>query len=174
MFSDPHTESVISGLAFDALLRNSIVFAFAGLLITAAITDLRQFIIPDAITVGLLGLWPIWAVLNGVGPIGFILLGAVVVFALGVALFSFGFMGGGDVKLLTVLALWAEPSGLPTLLLFTSIAGGLLSLFWVLPLRQLIAPVIGWTAGQSSSKKIPYGVAIAAGGLVVAQRLVVG
>lgn len=174
MFADPQTESAFAGLALEQTLRVLVIFAYAGLLLSAAIFDLRRFIIPDAITVALLGLWPIWVALNGAGPVGFTLLGAAVIFALGIAFFNFGFMGGGDVKLLTVLALWAEPSGLPTLLFFTSLAGGLLSLYWVLPLRRLIAPVIGWTAGQSGNKKIPYGVAIAAGGLVVAQRLFVG
>lgn len=174
MLADPQTESAFAGLAFEETSRILVILAFAGLLLSAAIFDLRRFIIPDAITVALLGLWPIWVALNGAGPVGFTLLGAAIIFGFGIVLFNFGFMGGGDVKLLTVLALWAEPAGLPMLLFFTSLAGGLLSLFWLLPLRRLIAPAIGWTAGQSGNMKVPYGVAIAAGGLVVAQRLLVG
>jgi prepilin peptidase CpaA len=135
MFTDPHIESVTAGFAFDGLLRNLVVVIFTGLLVSAALTDLRRFVIPDPVVVGLLGLWPIWVALNGSGAIGLILLGAIAVFVLGVALFAFGFMGGGDVKLITVLALWAEPAGLPTFILFTSLAGGLLSIYWVLPFR---------------------------------------
>ncbi len=171
MFTDPYSESVAAGFALSPLLRNAIVVIFAGLLAAAAITDLRRFIIPDAIVVGLLALWPIWVVMNGPGPIGFVLLGAAAVFLLGVALFAFGFMGGGDVKLMTVLALWAEPAGVPTFLFFTSLAGGVLSICWMLPLRHLVAPVIGWTEGQRDNKQIPYGVAIAVGGFAIAQRL---
>jgi prepilin peptidase CpaA len=146
------------------------VLAYAALLVSAAISDLRRFIIPDSISVGLLGLWPFWVVLNGAGPVGFILLGATVIFVLGVIFFAFGFMGGGDVKLMTVLALWAEPAGLPLLIFYTSFAGALLSVYWCMPLRRFIAPLIGWTAGLRNNKQIPYGVAIAAGGLIVAQR----
>ncbi len=173
MFADLHTESALAGLALDQALRVLIIFVYTGLLVSAAVCDLRRFVIPDAITVGLLALWPIWVALNGAGPVGYTLLGAAIIFGLGVMAFNFGFMGGGDVKLMTVLALWAEPAGLPTFLLFTSLAGSLLSLYWILPLRRLIAPVIGWAAGQSGNNKIPYGVAIAAGGLAVAQRLFV-
>lgn len=171
MLVDPHSESVFAGLAFEQAFRTLLILGYMSLLVSAAVYDLRRFIIPDAINVALLGLWPLWVAANGFGPIGYTVLGAAAMFAVGIVLFNFGFMGGGDVKLLTVLALWAEPAGLPMLLLFTSLAGGLLSLYWVLPLRRYIAPVIGWAAGQSGNKRIPYGVAIAAGGLVVAQRL---
>ena len=173
MFVDPHTESMFTGLAFEDAILFLVVLAYAGLLAAAAICDLRRFIIPDAVTVGLLGLWPIWVVLNGAGPVGFTVLGAAAIFVLGFVFYSFGFMGGGDVKLMTVLALWAEPAGLPVFIFFTSLAGGLLSLYWILPLRRLMAPVIGWTAGQSDNTHIPYGVAIAVGGLAVAQRFLV-
>jgi prepilin peptidase CpaA len=171
MFSDPHSESAVADLAFDALLPDLIVLIFAGLCVAAAAIDLRRFIIPDSIVVGLLGLWPIWIAVSGHGQVGFILLGAVAMFAAGVVLFAFGVMGGGDVKLMTVLALWAEPAGLPAFLFYTSLAGGFLSIYWLLPLRRLVAPVIGWTEGLRDNKQIPYGVAIAVGGLAIAQRL---
>ncbi|NKB59908.1 MAG: hypothetical protein GKS00_26660 [Alphaproteobacteria bacterium] len=174
MLTDPHSETVAAVVAFDALLRDLVVLVFTGLLLSAAVVDLRRFVIPDAIVVGLLGLWPIWMVLNGLGPVGFTILGAVAMFLIGIALFAGGLMGGGDVKLLAVLALWAEPAGLPAFLLITSVAGGLLSIFWLLPVRRLMAPVIGWSEGMRDNKQIPYGVAIAVGGLTIAQRLWVG
>ena len=174
MFADPQTESAIAGLAFDGALRSLLIAAYAGLLVCAAVYDLRRFIIPDSITVALLGLWPFWVVLNGTVSLGPIVLGAVVLFGVGLALFALGVMGGGDVKLMSVLALWAGPAGLPAFLFYTSVAGGLLSLYWIMPLRRLVAPVIGWTAGQHNNKRIPYGVAIAVGGLAVAQRFWLG
>lgn len=170
MFMDTLADFSISGVALDSLLRSMLLLAYMGLLLSAALFDLRRFIIPDSVSVGLLGLWPFWVVLNGGGPVGFILLGAAVIFVLGVVFFAFGFMGGGDVKLITVLALWAEPAGLPLLVFYTSLAGALLSIYWCMPLRRYIAPLIGWTAGLRDNKQIPYGVAIAFGGLVVAQR----
>lgn len=174
MFADPQTGFTIAGMANDALPRNLVVILFMALLVSAAIVDLRRFIIPDPIVVGLLALWPVWVALNGLGPIGYTLLGAAAMFALGLVLFAFGLMGGGDVKLMTVLALWVEPSGLFTFIYYTSLAGGLLSIFWLLPLRRLVAPMIGWAEGQRNNKQIPYGVAIAAGGLAISSRLWVG
>ena len=171
MFADPETGFTIASSANDVLLRNIVVFIFMGLLASAAIVDLRRFIIPDVIVVALLALWPVWVALNGFEPIGYTLLGAAGMFALGLILFAFGLMGGGDVKLMTVLALWAEPSGLLTLLFYTSLAGGFLSIFWLLPLRRLVAPMIGWAEGQRNNKQIPYGVAIAAGGLAISSSL---
>jgi len=174
MIADPHIESAFAVLALDETLKLLIILTYSGLLVSAAVFDLRRFIIPDPITVSLLGLWPIWVALSGAGPVGYTLLGAAVIFTAGLGFYKFGLMGGGDVKLMTVLALWAEPAGIPAFLFFTSIAGGLLSVYWVMPLRRFVAPVIGWAAGQSSNKQIPYGVAIAAGGLAVAQRIWTG
>jgi len=174
MLADPQTVSATSDLALDASLRKAMLVVFAGLIVAAAAIDLRRFIIPDTIVVALLGLWPIWVVLSGHNSIGYTLFGAAGMFVLGIACFSFGFMGGGDVKLLTVIALWAEPGGLPGFILITSIAGGLLSICWLLPMRRLVAPVIGWGEGLRDNKQIPYGVAIAAGGIAVARRLWVG
>lgn len=174
MFPEPQTETLAAEMAFGALSRHAVILVFVGFLAAAAIIDLRRFIIPDAIVVALLGLWPLWVVLNGHNPIGFTLLGAAVTFAFGVILFAFGLMGGGDVKLMTVVALWAEPAGLPGFLLYTSIAGGMLSIYWLKPVRSYIAPIIGWTEGLRDNKQIPYGVAIAVGGLTVARRLWAG
>jgi prepilin peptidase CpaA len=52
---------------------------------------------------------------------------ALVVFALGFASFILGFIGGGDVKLLTALALWAGPAHGPDLLVATTIGGGIMA-----------------------------------------------
>jgi Flp pilus assembly protein protease CpaA len=35
----------------------------------------------------------------------------------------------------------------------------------------MVAPVFGWSDGLRNNKQIPYGVAIAIGGLTIAQRL---
>jgi prepilin peptidase CpaA len=89
---------------------------------------------------------------------------AGIVFALFTAAFAFGMMGGGDVKLLTALALWrvplvgGEPMFAPLLSLLTimAIAGGILTGGMVVRHRRRKAP------GQP---EIPYGVAIAAGAI---------
>ncbi len=65
-------------------------------------------------------------------------------------------MGGGDVKLLTALALWIEPTLFLKLLIVMALAGGVLTIvmgMWHIMRRQ------------RDRIAVPYGVAIAFGGL---------
>ncbi|MEX2618082.1 MAG: prepilin peptidase [Alphaproteobacteria bacterium] len=177
MIFDSQTETLVFGVAVGDIFRYAVVLGFSGLLIAAAVTDLRRFIIPNSLVVALLALWPFSVALSGFPPVGGALLCALAVFVLAAGLFMVGFMGGGDVKLLTVLALWAGMDGVEGLfvmLLLTSVAGGALSVLWVSRWRPRIAPLIGWAEGLRDNRHIPYGVAIAAGGLTVARRLWVG
>ena len=67
-------------------------------------------------------------------------------------------MGGGDVKLAAALALWFPPLLTIKFLVFMSIAGGVLTLALVIWHRA---------RGNGGRPKIPYGVAIAFGGLAI-------
>ena len=81
------------------------------------------------------------------------------VFALLAAAFYIGMMGGGDVKLAAALALWFSPASTLQFLVLMSLAGGVLTLIVL-----IAAPnVAKKTEGRP---EIPYGVAIAFGGLV--------
>jgi len=73
-------------------------------------------------------------------------------------LFAIRAMGGGDVKLLTALALWIEPMGFLRLLIAMALIGGVLTL------------VLGaWHVARRRREKlaIPYGVAISSAALWV-------
>jgi prepilin peptidase CpaA len=94
-----------------------------------------------------LALWPDVAIQVGI---------AAGVFGLFAIAFAFGGMGGGDVKLIGALALWLPFQALIVLLFVMSVAGGLLTLAFVL--RHRLAK----RAGQI---EVPYGLAIAFGGL---------
>ncbi|MEO6433167.1 MAG: prepilin peptidase [Sphingomicrobium sp.] len=144
-------------LALEALL--------AVLLIVAALIDMRTFTISNrlSVAVAVLGIaywfasdvapWPDMAIRAGV---------AVAVFTLLAGAFAIGMMGGGDVKLAAALALWFPPAVTGKFLVFMSLAGGLLTLVLVVAHRLRKA---------EGRPKIPYGVAIAAGGLaILAQR----
>ena len=120
------------------------------------------------------------------------------VFAVTFLLWNRGILGGGDVKLVSALALWCDLSMLGPFLLFVSLAGGLLAVWYVafsawapfaFPVtRQLasamtrldgIAPAEeaghadgpDATGGDADCSRprltVPYGVAIAAGGVWV-------
>jgi len=92
---------------------------------------------------------------------------AVVVFAVGAAAFAVGALGGGDVKLLAAVTLFAGPAGVVDFLAITAIAGGLLGLAMLAgaPLGQ---PALAGPLRARLRRGLPYGPAIAAGGLWVA------
>ena len=99
--------------------------AFLVLVLTAAINDLRTYRIPNALTLAIVFIYPIFALTS---PAEFdwlaVLLIAVAVFAVGFVLFAFGQIGGGDVKLLVGCALWAGPAFIFDFLVVTALAGG--------------------------------------------------
>ena len=74
------------------------------------------------------------------------------------AAFYAGMMGGGDVKLAAALALWFSPLSTLRFLIFMSIAGGVLTLV-VVGLHRF--------RKKAGKPQVPYGVAIAVGGLII-------
>ena len=86
-----------------------VVATFAALLVAAAWGDIRNYRIPNALVGAFLVLF-VLAFAFGLIPRHEIVghLGAgVVVLLLGMALFRFNWIGGGDAKLIAALALWA-------------------------------------------------------------------
>ena len=130
-------------------------------LVIAAFTDIRRRQIDNWLTLAIalaaplfwwaggVSLWPGVAIQLGV---------ALAVFAVLAGLFALGWMGGGDVKLLTALALWIEPGIFVQLLIVMALAGGVLTVAmgaWHVMRRQ------------RDRLAVPYGVAISFGGLWV-------
>ncbi len=138
-----------------------LLIALAIALLIAAFTDIRRRQIDNWLNVGIvlaaplfwwsggLALWPDVAMQLGVA------LGA---FAILAGLFALGAMGGGDVKLLTALALWVKPEWFLELVIIMALLGGILTIVmgaWHIARRQ------------RDRLAIPYGVAISAAGLWV-------
>lgn len=94
-----------------------------------------------------LAFWPDAALQIGV---------AILVFAIFAGAFAIGAMGGGDVKLIGALALWLPWQAVLGLLMIMSLAGGVLTA--VMMIRKRLAR-------SEAPLEIPYGVAIAFGGL---------
>lgn len=134
---------------------------FVALLALAAYSDAQQFRIPNAISLAMVAAFPIYV---GLAPtaVPWLLAStiAVGILVLGLIAFSHGLIGGGDAKLLSAVALWAGPEHVLEFLFVTALAGGLLA---VLALAS--ARFAGLGAGYGQIEKIPYGVAIAAGGI---------
>lgn len=143
----------------DGVFHDFLLIALATLLVCAAFTDLRRRQIDNGLNVVIvlgaplfwwasgMTLWP------GVGIQIGLAMGVFVVLA---SLFAIGAMGGGDVKLLTALALWFDPVSFLQLLMVMAIVGGLLTIF-----------MGAWHVMRRHKDRlaIPYGVAIAAGGI---------
>ncbi|WP_366554397.1 A24 family peptidase [Aquibaculum sediminis] len=137
---------------------------FLIVLLLACQSDLRLRWISDAFPAFLAAAGLLFTALTGGWPfLGYTLAGALAVFLLGLLAFRYGILGGADVKLLSAAALWLQPAQLLVFLQVTALAGGVLALVYL-----LLARLRGESAG---SVKLPYAVAIAAGGLAVTPSL---
>ena len=146
-------------------LTEPLVAVLALLLLIAAAIDVRTFTISNKLVIAVALLAPLfwWASGVPIWPDAALRIAiAVAVFIALAAAFYLGAMGGGDVKLAAALVLWFPPAATLVFLVLMSIAGG------VLTLVVLIAHKIRHREGRP---EVPYGVAIAFGGLwLVAQR----
>jgi prepilin peptidase CpaA len=112
-------------------------------------------------------LYALWAISVGGSGLGSALLIAAVSLAVGFGLFVFKIWGGGDAKLFAAVALFAGVAHLSNLVLVTALVGGFMGLV-SLASRPTRALVIWSMRGKGDfGRGIPYGVAIAAGGVVV-------
>lgn len=149
---------------------------FACLLISAAVSDFRQYLIPNSICLAIVGLYPIYLAFSSL-PIDWVggLIAGAAVLAIGIGLFSLGVTGGGDVKLLAATALWAGTERVLPLLLVMSLAGGVLALaYWLAQGRdgeKAEADGDGSELQAMTKVRLPYGIAIATGGLFVAGQI---
>ena len=84
----------------------------------------------------------------------------LIVLLIGMVLFAARLMGGGDVKLMAAVALFAGPALSLTMVLYITVAGGLVALATMLWHR-----VFRHESAKMTS--VPYGVAIMVGGLWV-------
>ena len=142
----------------DDPFKYGLLAALAIGLLVAAFTDLRSRQIGNwlnaAIAAGAPLFW--WASGLSLGEIGWQLGVALAAFVVLAGLFAMRAMGGGDVKLLTALALWIEPSWFLKLLVVMALLGGVLTV--VLAAWHMMR-------GRKERLAVPYGVAIACAGL---------
>jgi len=138
-------------------------------LILAAISDIKRYIIPNWIVVAILLSYIISAIFMPIGYIfsGFIV--GIVVFSVGSVLFSLGLMGGGDVKLLAAVSLWAGVAHVVAFMLVTSLCGAALGVIMLSPLRRLMPPPSEGALRLTGANRtpMPFGAAIAFGGVFV-------
>ncbi|RKE78144.1 prepilin peptidase [Rhizobium sp. AG855] len=138
----------------------------------AALTDFLEMTIPNRVSAALLGSFLLVAPFCGLTltEFGLHLLASVVVFCVCFALFALNVMGGGDAKLLTAASLWFGFNiSLFEFLAFTGYLGGLVTLAIVLMRSnwdKLATLGVRLPQTLMHEKKVPYGIAIGAAGLM--------
>jgi prepilin peptidase CpaA len=154
-------------------------WAFIASLTALAVHDIATFRIPNWANAALaLGFLPFAAVASLAGAevwwLGHLAAGFIV-FVVGFGLFQMRALGGGDVKLLAAASLWVGWTGLLPFVVWVGVAGGGLVLI-LLALRKNLPMLVAWaspTIPQSwprvltSGEKVPYGVAIAIGAVIL-------
>jgi prepilin peptidase CpaA len=144
----------------DASTATMMLMLLGSLLLWAAATDIRSRIISNRMNLAIALLAVPWWLAAGLSAQDILLqigAAAVVLVVFGCC-FALGMMGGGDVKLLTALALWLPLGAMLSMLVWMALAGGLLTLGMVIAHRLRNAP---------NRPEIPYGVAIVASALVI-------
>jgi prepilin peptidase CpaA len=154
--------------------KAAILVIFPALLTWAAIGDIRNLRIPNWLNGLILAAFFPVALVMGM-PLEMFpshLLSFAAALALGITLFSLGFIGGGDGKMLAAVGIWfGWGAPLATFIILTTLCGGLQALF-SLAWKAVSVEYGVWGKDGALKKKImtkkmdvPYGVAIAAGGL---------
>ena len=154
-------------ISFPAMLVFPLLMAYA------ASSDLLTMRISNRLVLLLVGGFFVIALLAGfpLETIGMHVAAAAIVLAMSFAFFSFGWIGGGDAKLIAATTLWFGFGQMLPYLVYASLLGGALTLSllavrrWPLPL--LLKQVVWIDRLHDGKTGVPYGIALAAAGLLV-------
>ena len=146
---------------FNGAFTEMLLMGLAATLVVAAVIDVRTFTISNRLNVAVALSAPLYWLSISMTPwpdMAIQLASGAVVFAILAGAFYAGMMGGGDVKLAAALALWFSPAGTVKFLVLMSVAGGVITLV-----------ILAWhhLRRREGRPAIPYGVAIAFGGLAI-------
>jgi prepilin peptidase CpaA len=144
-------------------------FCFFTLILYAALNDASYYKIPNRVSLAIALLFPVHVWLS---PVHVDWTGGLVVaavgFVAGFGMFTRGWVGGGDVKLLAATLLWAGSTLAAPQLLIMALVGGCLALGALAVSRLRSQPP------AMAELKVPYGVAIAAGAGYAGMKLLIG
>jgi prepilin peptidase CpaA len=159
-------------MAANLLLLSTLVL-FPALMAFSASSDLFTMTIPNRICVALALGYLALAVALGV-PLAVVAIHlscGLVVLVAAFAMFSKGWIGGGDAKLAAATALWFGFDYLLDYMIYASLFGGALTLlllqFRKLPLPQVMARQEWIQRLHDQAGGVPYGIALAAAALAV-------
>lgn len=145
---------------------------FAAPLLAAACTDFWSMKIPNKVSLAMLAGFFLTLPLTwqGLPWFGEHMMVGLTFFAVGFAMFAFGWLGGGDAKLMAAVAVWFGWGDASNFVLYTTLFGAGLGI--LLLLSKTVIPVrlrtseLGMRLYQGD-KDMPYGLALAAGALFI-------
>lgn len=161
-------------------MNAAVLYLAVGICSAVAYQDVRTRRIPNALSLAMaaLGLLRIVVTQDPVAG-GYTLAAAGVIFTITFALFRCGVIGGGDAKLIPATALVIGYSDLPGFFFLMSLCGGALAIGTLIfaklacPLKRLRGPAVPSSAPEldrlqvpPKASTVPYGVAVAAAGLM--------
>lgn len=177
-------------------MNDILLLVIAMLLLAASWIDIVSRRIPNSLVVAIAVLWITSSITTEFMDVIWSILTAASVLGIGTLVWRLGWLGGGDVKLIAVLSLWAGPALTPEFLLAIGASGGVLAAACLAARRAPFAPLLAYLhvaihrfvpatartvaatlprriAAGSNNETIPYGVAVAAGGCWLVHRLLV-
>lgn len=160
-----------------AILNSVLLLSYVALVLYGAWTDMRELRIPNRVSLALLVAFfgVAVSVAMPMEAIAWHLGAGLITLVAGFALFAFGYFGGGDAKLMAACALWIGWDQLYLFVFAVVLVGGVLSLLAVI-LRRGIGLWPDWLVRNAEglftpNKAIPYGIAIAAGAMILLPRM---
>jgi len=161
---------------------------FSGMMVWAAISDIRYYILSNRLNMAIAVLYPVYLLCLSFeyAPLPWQEIAwafgiALIIFLFCFGLFAIGAMGGGDVKMIPLVAIWAGPALVMDFLLITTLVGGVFSAVLIVKKRLKKASQssksskssenINLLMSEKGMNKVPYGVGIALGGLYVSWML---
>lgn len=166
-------------------MTHSVAFALVAvaLLCFAAARDIATRLIPDGVSIAIVVAGFASRAMLGWTDAGLSLAIGILLFILLLPLAMRGWLGGGDVKLISAMAVGLAPNDTWLFIVATVFAGGVLGLAYILG-RNLV-PELRLAGGETLFRRVlvveawrmrrrgplPYAVAIATGGLIVLYTL---
>jgi prepilin peptidase CpaA len=156
-----------------AFLTTLALFVFPILMAFAGSSDLLTMRISNRLVLLVVAAFFVLALAAGFSleQIGMHAAGAVLVLVFSFAFFAFGWIGGGDAKLVAAITLWMGFGLMLPYLVYASLLGGSLTMA-LLTVRRWPLPIqlrgFAWIERLHDNKTgVPYGIALAAAALLV-------
>jgi prepilin peptidase CpaA len=164
-------------LPLPTLISILALLVFGGLMVWAAIGDVRSFTITNKLNIAIAVAFLLFAMPMGMAGADIFnhLKIALVTIAITISMFYVGIYGGGDAKMTGAIALWMGPGAMIPFIFYTAVSGGALVL--VLIAGRQIAKKLGLPKSPKWARRIlrkrsavPYGVALGIGALIAVPK----